>query len=478
MPVPPPRRSAAGRAEVGYSQHEGGERAAWGDPKLQVVAGTHPVVYPASGSHANYFGSSLYLGRTASQGLGCDDTTGPSVSERPTVATIPGSGTAAAAAFPWLAFDGHWGERHPSFYDGPRGPNLKQQWTQPISWAREKLRDQSFAVPAGGTAGTTATGFFCGAVASGSEVLRVATANPLVVLLAAAALVLVLLWGCSRTRWEPSAPLRIARRRTWGQVLSASGRMYTGHARLFLGIGLLFIPIGALTALLQYLLFRIGTLAPLVALAGPASTAIAGLALALGAVLALLGYSLVVAATSRAMIELDAGRPVTTLAAYRMSLDSSRPLLGALGIAVALQFVLDLTVVLIPVALFLLVRWSLLAVVVELEDHGVRGALRRSGGLSQGHWWRVLSLVVGVSAASLLVGPLVGALVLLATGAAFNLVNLLAALVYVLVMPFAAIVTVYVYFDLRVRRETDPPGVRHGDTLPAEIAQPGAPTPA
>ena len=41
--------------KVGYSQHEGGESAEWGDDKLQIVDGTHPVVYPARGSHANYY---------------------------------------------------------------------------------------------------------------------------------------------------------------------------------------------------------------------------------------------------------------------------------------------------------------------------------------------------------------------------------------------------------------------------------------
>ena len=49
-----------------------------------------PVVYPAAGSHANYFSPDLYLGRSAAQGSGCDDTTGPSCrSTAPTVAVIP-----------------------------------------------------------------------------------------------------------------------------------------------------------------------------------------------------------------------------------------------------------------------------------------------------------------------------------------------------------------------------------------------------
>ena len=64
-------------AEVGYSSHEGAERAAWGDEKLEIVDGTHPVVYPAAGSHANKFTAALYLGNSAEAGVGCDLTLGP-----------------------------------------------------------------------------------------------------------------------------------------------------------------------------------------------------------------------------------------------------------------------------------------------------------------------------------------------------------------------------------------------------------------
>ena len=63
--------------EVGYSSHEGAERADWGDEKLEIVDGTHPVVYPAAGSHANKFTEALYLGSSAEAGVGCDDTRGP-----------------------------------------------------------------------------------------------------------------------------------------------------------------------------------------------------------------------------------------------------------------------------------------------------------------------------------------------------------------------------------------------------------------
>ena len=75
--------------EVGYSQHEGAERADWSDDKLEVVGGTHPVVHPAAGSHANFFDEALHLGRSASEGVGCDDTTGPTFDVRPEVRTVP-----------------------------------------------------------------------------------------------------------------------------------------------------------------------------------------------------------------------------------------------------------------------------------------------------------------------------------------------------------------------------------------------------
>ena len=122
-------------ALVGFSQHEGAESAHWGDSKLERVDGTHPVVYPALGSHANYYTSSLHLGRSAAQGVGCDDTSGPSTELRPVVELVPTEQAAYLRAYPWLGYEGHWGEERQGFYNGPTGPNTKPQWTAPITWA-------------------------------------------------------------------------------------------------------------------------------------------------------------------------------------------------------------------------------------------------------------------------------------------------------------------------------------------------------
>ena len=246
--------------EVGYSQHEGAERASWDDSKLELVDGTHPVVHVAAGSHANFFGEALYLGSAASEGVGCDDTRGPTSDIRPVVRTIPTDRTEARAAFPWIGFEGRWGELQRAFYNGPTGPNLKRQWTQPLQWA-EGWRSRSYAVPAGGVLGTRATDFFCGAVGGGSELLRRLVHEPRGVILVLAALIALLAFALSRVTWRPTAPLHLARRRAWGQIIAAAGRMYRRRMSLFLGIGLLFVPIALLIALLQTVVTRASSVA-------------------------------------------------------------------------------------------------------------------------------------------------------------------------------------------------------------------------
>ena len=48
-------------------------------------------------------------------------------------------------------------------------------------------------------------------------------------------------------------------------------------------------------------------------------------------------------------------------------------------------------------------------------------------------------------------GPVVGILLLLLTSASFNVVNLIAGIVYMVAMPFVAVATTYLYYDVNVR---------------------------
>ena len=207
------RQALAGEpVSVGYSQHEGSEKATWGEDKLELVDATHPVVHPAAGSHANFFESALYLGSSAKEGVGCDDTSSPNFDVRPVVRTIPSDPAEARALFPWIAFEGRWGELQPAIFNGPTGPNLKTSWTEPIS-VSTGWRDRSYAVPAGGALGTGTTDFFCSAIGAGSNALRRFVDDPLPVVLALGALLALVLFGLSRATWRPTAPLGLARRR-------------------------------------------------------------------------------------------------------------------------------------------------------------------------------------------------------------------------------------------------------------------------
>ena len=451
--------------EVGYSSHEGAERAEWGDDKLELVDGTHPVVYPAAGSHANKYTEALYLGSSAEAGVGCDDTQGPHVELRPAVETIPSDTRSAEAAFPWLTFEGRWGELQPAFFNGPTGPNLKRQWREPITWS-EGWRTRSYAVPTGGVFGTSATDFFCSAVQTGSRGLIQLLRNPSATLLVLAVLLALVIFLVTRTTWHPSAPLHLARRRAWGQILAAAGRMYVTRARLFLSLGLLFIPLVLAISLLQALviggfgLVGVGT-------TGELAGALALLVVAVGATLTLLGLGLLQAATATALVQIDAGRPIGPVEAYRLALGKTRPLLRGLGLAVGAWLVLTATWILFPVAIWLAVRWSLLAQAVELEDRHALDGLRRSAELVRRRWFRVASLVAVGAALALVAGPLVGALLILVTDAPLTLLNIVAGLVYAVTMPLVALVTSYVYFDARARHELEP--VDQPDELPAEI---------
>ena len=460
-------RGALGRepVSIGYSQHEGAEGAEWDDDKLELVDGRRPVVYPAAGSHANFFEAALYIGSSGEQGVGCDDTRGPHVELDPAVRTIPSDASEARAAYPWIAFEGRWGELQEAFFNGPTGPNMKRSWVEPIE-SSEGWRERAYAVPTGGALGTGATDFFCAAVARGSLGLIRWLQDPVLVLLGLAALFALILFVARRATWRPAAPLRVARRRSWGQVLSAAGRMYVGRAPLFLGIGLLLIPTAMVTAALQeVLLGGFGLLG--IDAEGETAGALVLVVVGIGTTLTLLGLALVQAATTCALVEIDAGRSIGPIRAYRIALARTRPLLGALALAVAAWAALTLTVFLIPLAVWLVVRWALLAQVVELEDRAALNALRRSAELVRGRWLRVASLVGAGAALALLAGPFLGALLILVTSAPPAALNLVAGIVHALALPFVALTTSYVYFDARTRYEleaTDEPR-----EVPAEI---------
>jgi hypothetical protein len=384
------------------------------------------------------------------------------------VRTIPADETSARKAFPWIAFEGRWGERQRAFLNGPTGPNLKTQWTKPITWS-EDWRSHAYAVPAGGLLGTDATEFFCGAVGAGSNfVIRLAD-SPGWTIFGVVALVVLLGLAMRRTSWRPSAPLRVARRRSWGQTLTAAVRMYASRPRLFIGIGVVAIPISVVITGVQWLLFSASRLAGF-ALEGEGGGLRIAVGVGIGTVLTLIGLALVQAASARAVAEIDGGRAIGVMRAYRLALRSFGPLLGALVIAVAIVGVLSLSLLLLPIAIWLTLRWALIVPAAELEGHSSLGALRRSWSLVQRHWLKVGTLVVVAAAITIVAGPLLGALLLFVPGAPPELINIVAGIVYAVAMPFVGLTTTYVYYDKIVRERLDETAAPSPSELQAEVS--------
>ncbi len=134
---------------VVYSQHHGGTRRAWEDTPREEQ--THPMVFVAKGSHANYFvGDESYpngmtIGKTRIEIL---DRTGRVDRLRPRIIRLPERGDVLAnpQAWPgaeWLPYRGRWGENAPQGdFSGPYGPADKgDQWGEPYAWGMAQPLD-------------------------------------------------------------------------------------------------------------------------------------------------------------------------------------------------------------------------------------------------------------------------------------------------------------------------------------------------
>jgi protease PrsW len=132
-----------------YSQHHGGTRRSWAaTPKEE---GTHPAVFVARGSHANYFmGDEVYPSGqdVGNRRIEIVDRTGTSRRLIPKVLMLPGRAELSAypGAWPdalWIMFQGRWGETGvQSDFSGPYGPADKgPQWEQPIAWGMSQPLD-------------------------------------------------------------------------------------------------------------------------------------------------------------------------------------------------------------------------------------------------------------------------------------------------------------------------------------------------
>lgn len=411
-----------------YSQHYGAEQTAWDDDALERD-GDQPVVYVSAGSHANQFSPGVFIGNSAVTGFGCDTTLGPHLESRPSVRTIPSDPALAAELFPWITYQGHWGEVGPvRFYEGPTGPNRKAAWTRPFTWSNA-ARETSIQVPGAQAAGADVAQFYCDAVGQGSDLFRRYTARPWPTLLVLGGIALLFVWSARRRPWG-SPPLPLAQRRRPGQVVGAAAAMVRARPWLFTRAAVPLVGLNLLAAVLQG--YGVSQIVPYWLAALGSSVGLGVLFVAGGAVALLVR-------------ELSQGHEPSVRAAYAASLRVSlRALPLLLGLA-ALTVLGATSLVLLPVAVVLLAVWMLLPSVVALEERvGPSAALRglRLLRATPGPVFAVLGLAALLATAA---GALLAALLFLVVPVSFVVLGAVPPLVLALLWPFVTVMGTYAY---------------------------------
>ncbi|MDQ3380561.1 MAG: Vps62-related protein [Actinomycetota bacterium] len=131
------RLSRSGRpTAAAYSQHGNGEKCSW--QYVEKSSGTHPVVWPALGSHANYFSSGTYP--VEFPGFDGEDTTAPPVGYDPLTPTLIDQTVPEG----WIEWRGYWGASTGIPIPGdpghsPKSPGWQSAWAA-FSWEATQVR--------------------------------------------------------------------------------------------------------------------------------------------------------------------------------------------------------------------------------------------------------------------------------------------------------------------------------------------------
>jgi hypothetical protein len=430
--------------EVILFQHAGGERADWEDSKVQTE-GSHPVVYPAAGSHATFYDSAVYVenGQNGS-GVGCDNTSEPLRELRPRPVLLP-TEASQRGPFKWLSFNGHWGEREAGFNNGPTGPTTKTQWFEPFTWMEEQ-RSTSPRLPGGSIVGPEVTGAFCGAVEGVSELINL---DPGAAIGTIAAIVLVIALFVGLSRWRPVDLEKLRARRAFGQLVRAARQLYGRHWLVLVPIGLTAIPVVG----------GVNLLASLIAGTRGIDRAKEGLHLAIADLLEYIGRPIASAIVAAVVIvfvrSLVAGRQAGFLDSYRGMLERFRrvvlgQLLATLGVTL-----MAISVIGLPWAIWKYVGWQFVQQEIVFDDKPMRDAFRGSSDLVRGRWWHTVRVAGFLWLISIVTGPVVG-FVLIFLNFSLLWINLIGSLVFALLIPYVALGRTLLYFDLQVRAEEEP----------------------
>jgi hypothetical protein len=263
-----------------------------------------------------------------------------------------------------------------------------------------------------------------------------------------AAVVALAVFLVRRTSWDLVEPVPLSRRRRLGEIVRASGRVYRRRAGTFSAVGAIAIPVAVLALVVGSVVRRLPFIGDLVVVTDSEGTG--GrilLSSMLAGVFSVFAFVLVSAAVAWLV-----GGPQGADA----GIAEAAGVVGARGRALASSFVpaaivivaLGLTVIGLPIAVWLFVRWHFIAQVTMLEGREGRATLRRSADLVRGRWWHTALVVLIIGAVIGGIGLVVGLVLLIAfTGLPLWALSAVVAVCEVLAMPYGALVMTFLYGD-------------------------------
>ncbi len=158
------------------------------------------------------------------------------------------------------------------------------------------------------------------------------------------------------------------------------------------------------------------------------------------------------------------GQEISVRSAYDAALPCFWRLLRAMLLVTLALTLLIITIIGIPVAIYFGIRWSLSTAAIVLEGKGARAGISRSTELVKGRWWRVLGVfalaAIGAYLLALIPSALFGGVlgvVLVVGGPNPTLTYMVSLLIGtffgVLAAPIIPIISILLYYDLRIRKE-------------------------
>ncbi|MCA9860723.1 MAG: hypothetical protein KC438_13425, partial [Thermomicrobiales bacterium] len=419
--------------EVGYAQHGGGELAKWGDDKIQMD-GNQLVVYPSAGSHATYYGAHTFIGwGEHGTAFGCDVTTAPHDATPLKAVVIPDI-IDPDGPFAWALYEGRWGQRDMAVFNGPYGLNHGSKWNDPTT-SFSTWRSTTLEIPgSSGTSGLNATDLFCGLSKWGSKATIYMGSHPWAT--GAILLVIVAIVGASIYR-------------VWGYFMEALD-IYGNELRTFLGIGMLAVPIGLAFHGFVYLLRELPPIDWMMRFLNNSASGDLTLAAMAGGAQQAAMTLIIVPAVIFAMKEIREGYTPGVWRSLREGLRYFPGMLAALILYVVTLGIATFSIFLIPVAIYVAVRWLFYpqAIVLNEQERGWYGLLF-SWNVTRGRWLKTLGSTIGFLILALVPGPLMGVLILILGGSGVRFANIASSFIYGLLLPIAYIGLTMVYRRLQ-----------------------------